>query len=255
MKAAAPLLYLREEELTDGIELFFFAGRDFAKALDARLGELGLGRAHYRALHFVARHPGMPVSDLLSILGITKQSLSRVVRALTVGGYLSQMEGARDRRVAGDPSLTEGAVCDANGCTLPVAGGGYVTIALRSEAFAEDCLKAIAIVTSRQPPKDCAALIFDRARLAESGSIALRRQGASFVVDAVKPSGVDRPWAPAQRVSETNSAAAANRTAAPRPVARTPPPPRQPRTAIRTPTAPSWTMSFEIWTDQNASRR
>ena len=127
-----------------------------------------------------------------------------------------------DRRVAGDPSLTEGAACDAIGCTLPVAGGGYVTIALRSEAFAEDCLKAIAIVTSRQPPKDCAALIFDRARLAESGSIALRRQGASFVVDAVKPFGVDRPWAPAQRVSETNRAAAANRTAAPRPVDATP---------------------------------
>ncbi len=98
MKAAAPLLYLREEELTDGFELFFFAGRDIAKALDARLEELGLGRAHYRALHFVARHPGMPVSDLLSILGITKQSLSRVVRALTAGGYLSQTEGARDRR-------------------------------------------------------------------------------------------------------------------------------------------------------------
>ena len=98
MKAAAPLLYLREEELTDGIELFFFAGRDFAKALDVRLAELGLGRAHYRALHFVARHPGMPVSDLLSILGITKQSLSRVVRALTAGGYLAQTEGARDRR-------------------------------------------------------------------------------------------------------------------------------------------------------------
>lgn len=98
MKAAAPLLYLREEELTDGIELFFFAGRDFAKALDARLEELGLGRAHYRALHFVARHPAMPVSDLLSILGITKQSLSRVVRALTAGGYLTQTEGSRDRR-------------------------------------------------------------------------------------------------------------------------------------------------------------
>ena len=31
MKAAASLLYLREEELTDGIELFFFAGRDFGR--------------------------------------------------------------------------------------------------------------------------------------------------------------------------------------------------------------------------------
>ena len=98
MKAAASLLYLREEELTDGIELFFFAGRDFGRAIDDRLESSGLGRAHYRALHFVARHPGLPVSDLLSILGITKQSLSRVVHTLTSGGYLTQAPGARDRR-------------------------------------------------------------------------------------------------------------------------------------------------------------
>jgi DNA-binding MarR family transcriptional regulator len=98
MKSAASLLYLREEELTDGIELFFFAGRDVGRALDERLQASGLGRAHYRALHFVARHPGLPVSDLLSILGITKQSLSRVVRSLTSGGYLTQTQGARDRR-------------------------------------------------------------------------------------------------------------------------------------------------------------
>jgi DNA-binding MarR family transcriptional regulator len=57
-----------------------------------------LGRAHYRALHFVARHPGLPVSDLLGILGITKQSLSRVVKNLTDGGFLTQAQGSRDRR-------------------------------------------------------------------------------------------------------------------------------------------------------------
>ena len=98
MKAQAPLLYLREEELTDGMELFFFAGRSIADALDKRLTELGLGHADYRAMHFVARHPGMPVSDLLSILGITKQSLSRVIRGLTTGGYLLQATGVSDRR-------------------------------------------------------------------------------------------------------------------------------------------------------------
>lgn len=98
MKTAPSLLYLREEELTDGMELFFFAGRDFGKTLGPRLAELGLGRAHYRALHFVARHPGLPVSDLLGILAITKQSLSRVVKNLTDVGYLNQTQGSRDRR-------------------------------------------------------------------------------------------------------------------------------------------------------------
>src|SRR5215475_11194080 len=98
MKPVPSLLYLREEELTDGIELFFFASRDFRAAADERLQALGLGRAHYRAMHFIARHPGMPVSDLLSILGITKQSLSRVIKQLVGDGLIALSTGTRDRR-------------------------------------------------------------------------------------------------------------------------------------------------------------
>jgi DNA-binding MarR family transcriptional regulator len=57
------------------VELFFFAYRDFTGEADAVLAEFGLGRAHHRALHFVKRHPGLRVGDLLGILKITKQSL------------------------------------------------------------------------------------------------------------------------------------------------------------------------------------
>jgi len=98
MKASAPLLYLREEELTDGVELFFFASRDFGCALDAALLRLGLGRAHARAIHFVARQPGLSVSELLGILGITKQSLGRVLKELNARGLVSQACGQKDRR-------------------------------------------------------------------------------------------------------------------------------------------------------------
>jgi DNA-binding MarR family transcriptional regulator len=98
MKATAPLLYLREEELTDGVELFFFAGRDVSRSLDSRLDDVGLGRAHARVLHFVSRHPGLPVSDLLGILGITKQSLGRVMRELQARKLLTQVTGSKDRR-------------------------------------------------------------------------------------------------------------------------------------------------------------
>lgn len=98
MKASAPLLFLREEELTDGVELFFFAGRDVARALDQRLAELGLGRAHGRALHFIARHPGLPVSDLLGILAVTKQSLGRVLKELQDRKLVTQVQGSKDRR-------------------------------------------------------------------------------------------------------------------------------------------------------------
>lgn len=98
MKASAPLLYLREEELTDGVELFFFASRDVGCALDAALLRLGLGRAHARAIHFVARQPGLSVSELLGILGITKQSLGRVLKELYALGLVSQASGQKDRR-------------------------------------------------------------------------------------------------------------------------------------------------------------
>jgi DNA-binding MarR family transcriptional regulator len=92
------LLYLREEELNEGIELLFFAMRDFGATADEQLRSVGLGRAHHRALHFISRHPGMPVSDLLSILGITKQSLSRVIKQLVDDGLISLSTGTRDRR-------------------------------------------------------------------------------------------------------------------------------------------------------------
>jgi len=90
-------LFLREEELRQGIELLFFAYRDFTAEPDAILGEYGFGRAHHRVIYFVGRHPGITVSDLLDILRITKQSLSRVLGQLIRQGFVQQRPGP-DRR-------------------------------------------------------------------------------------------------------------------------------------------------------------
>jgi DNA-binding MarR family transcriptional regulator len=79
-------------------DLLFFAYRDFTNAADVALAELGLGRAHHRALHFIGRNPGSTVSDLLAILRITKQSLARVLGALMGQGYVAQLPGREDRR-------------------------------------------------------------------------------------------------------------------------------------------------------------
>lgn len=91
-------LFLREEELRQGIELLFFGYRDFTAEPDAMLAEYGFGRAHHRVIYFVGRHPGITVSDLLSILRITKQSLSRVLGQLVEETFITQRPGARDRR-------------------------------------------------------------------------------------------------------------------------------------------------------------
>lgn len=97
-QAGANLLFLREEEIRAAQDLLFFAYRDFTGAADVILEELGLGRAHHRALHFIGRNPGIPVSDLLAILRITKQSLARVLTALIEEGHVAQVQGHADRR-------------------------------------------------------------------------------------------------------------------------------------------------------------
>ena len=79
-------------------DVLFFAYRDFTHAADVILDELGLGRAHHRALHFIGRHPGITVSELLSILRITKQSLARVLNELIERGDVAQTQGLGDRR-------------------------------------------------------------------------------------------------------------------------------------------------------------
>ncbi len=96
--AGANLLFLREEEIRLAQDLLFFAYRAFTNAADVILDELGLGRAHHRALHFIGRHPGITVSDLLGLLRITKQSLARVLSELVARGYVAQEPGRADRR-------------------------------------------------------------------------------------------------------------------------------------------------------------
>jgi DNA-binding MarR family transcriptional regulator len=91
-------LFLREEELRQGMELMLFAYRDVMAAADRTLAEHGLGRAHHRAVYFIGRHPGLGVSELLAMLGITKQSLSRVLKELTQAGFVETREAPTDRR-------------------------------------------------------------------------------------------------------------------------------------------------------------
>jgi DNA-binding MarR family transcriptional regulator len=98
VKSAANLLFLREEDLRQGIELLYYAYRDFTAEPDAMLARYSFGRAHHRVIYFVGRHPQMSVTELLAILRITKQSLSRVLGQLVRQGFIRQQPGSRDRR-------------------------------------------------------------------------------------------------------------------------------------------------------------
>jgi DNA-binding MarR family transcriptional regulator len=92
------LLFLTDEQLRKGIEAMFFAYRAFTSDPDRILEGMDYGRAHHRALHFIHRSPGTTVSNLLAILGVTKQSLNRVLRTLVEDGLVEARVGRDDRR-------------------------------------------------------------------------------------------------------------------------------------------------------------
>ena len=92
------LLFLTDEQIRRGIEAMYFAYRAFTSDPDLILAEIGYGRAHHRALHFINRDPGLTVTSLLEVLGVTKQSLNRVLRTLIDDGLVESRIGRRDRR-------------------------------------------------------------------------------------------------------------------------------------------------------------
>jgi DNA-binding MarR family transcriptional regulator len=92
------LLFLTDDQLRKGIEAMFFAYRGFTADPDKILMEKDYGRAHHRALHFINRMPGTTVNNLLAILGVTKQSLNRVLRSLIEDNLVESRVGHRDKR-------------------------------------------------------------------------------------------------------------------------------------------------------------
>ncbi len=92
------LLFLTDEQLRKGIEAMFFAYRGFTADPDRILDNYAYGRAHHRALHFIHRSPGTTVNNLLGILGVTKQSLNRVLRTLIEDGLVESRVGRKDKR-------------------------------------------------------------------------------------------------------------------------------------------------------------
>jgi len=92
------LLFLTDEQLRQGIEAMFFAYQGFTADPDRILATMAYGRAHHRAVHFIARIPGTTVNNLLAILGVTKQSLNRVLRTLIEDGLVESRVGTADKR-------------------------------------------------------------------------------------------------------------------------------------------------------------
>ena len=81
-------LFLSDKEIRKVIELFFFSYREFTSEPDEILNRISFGRAHHRIIYFVGKKQHITIKDLLSILKITKQSLSRVLNQLVKEKYI-----------------------------------------------------------------------------------------------------------------------------------------------------------------------
>jgi competence protein ComEC len=92
-----------------------------------------------------------------------------------------------DARGAKDAGLRDGVRCDAVGCTAKLADGRLVSFALSAEAFAEDCARAIVVVSAREAPGDCSAVLLDRKAWRANGAMALRWTGERFEQSVAHP--------------------------------------------------------------------
>ena len=89
--------FLNDKEVRKVIELFFFSYRDFTAGPDRILEKLSFGRAHHRVIYFVGKKNNITIKELLTVLKITKQSLSRVLNQLVEEEFIIVSTGIDKR--------------------------------------------------------------------------------------------------------------------------------------------------------------
>jgi len=92
------LLYLKDEQIKDFIQLLFYAYRETFSDPKEILAKNSFGLAHLRALNLIERHPGTSLGELMFQLKITKQSLNRVLRDLLKSKLIKQIKDEKDMR-------------------------------------------------------------------------------------------------------------------------------------------------------------
>ena len=92
------LLYLKDEQIKDFIQLLFYAYRETFSDPKKVLSKKLFGPAHLRSLNLIERHPGISLSELMFKLKVTKQSLNRVLRDLIKSKMIKQVKDKSDTR-------------------------------------------------------------------------------------------------------------------------------------------------------------
>ena len=92
------LLYLKDDQIKDCIQLLLYAYRETFSDPKDILKKNSMGAAHHRTLHLIERNEGISVNELLIKLKVTKQSLNRVLQDLKKMKIIKQLKDNNDSR-------------------------------------------------------------------------------------------------------------------------------------------------------------
>jgi len=92
------LLYLKDEQIKDFIQLISYAYRETFSDPKEILAKKFFGPAHLRVLNLIERNPGISLGGLIFKLKVTKQSLNRVLRELIKSKMIKQVKDDSDTR-------------------------------------------------------------------------------------------------------------------------------------------------------------
>ena len=92
------LLYLKDEQIKDFIQLLYYAYRESFSDPKEILAKNYFGLAHLRSINLIERNPGINFGELMFKLKITKQSLNRVLRDLIKSKMIIQEKNKDDTR-------------------------------------------------------------------------------------------------------------------------------------------------------------
>ena len=110
-----------------------------------------------------------------------------------------------DARTPKDGSLGNGVTGDAVGCIGRLGDNRLISMVTRMEAFAEDCARAAVVISGRELPAGCNAMLVDRTIWQSYGAVALRWTGDHFTQTVALPRSQDRPWTQRARAISENA--------------------------------------------------
>tara|TARA_B110001452_G_scaffold210839_1_gene181275 strand:+ start:254 stop:691 length:438 start_codon:yes stop_codon:yes gene_type:complete len=93
------LLYLKDAQLKELIEMLFRSYRDSFADAKKTLDKYSIGVAHHKVLHLLSMYEGITISELLKRLKVTKQSLNRVLNDLIKLKTIYFKKDQRDTRI------------------------------------------------------------------------------------------------------------------------------------------------------------